>query len=262
MIDLHSHILPGVDDGAKDASVALAMLEIAVSDGIKGMVATPHVDKAVWLPQWQEIVDSCTALAAEARRAGLSIELFPGAEVAVQPDNLDLLIGPGPYCINGGRYILVELPALQIPSYTDEFFFVLQTRGLFPILAHPERNLEIARKPEVLRNWIAKGLLLQVNATSITGQMGRRAKGFANWLLQQDMVHCISSDAHGIRSRRPLLTEALASVASQVGVERAGQIAVNSAKIVSGEEIDVPEPCGSEQQSGRMIKWLSKLMPG
>ena len=150
MFDLHSHIIPGIDDGSKNMEMSLTMLQIAVQNGTKGIAATPHVIEGEWLPTWDRILKACEGLERKAQKAGIDITIFPGGEVALYLDILKLLKRPGPYCINSGRYMLVELPAAEIPSFTDDFFFTLQARGITPILAHPERHPELAKKPEIL----------------------------------------------------------------------------------------------------------------
>ncbi|MDR3560087.1 MAG: hypothetical protein P4N59_01410 [Negativicutes bacterium] len=264
MIDLHSHILPGFDDGAKDDDVALKMLRIAAADGITKIVATPHVIEGEWLPSWESIISACTRLSQFATDQGINVNIMPGAEVAVHFDLLDRLIRPGPYCINGGKYILVELPASQIPAFGEEFFFVLQARGFMPVLAHPERHPEIARKPQILRNWIEKGLLVQMNGTSLTGEMGERIKKFAEMLLVNRMVHCLGSDAHGIGRRRPKLMQAAKKITTLVGRAAAAQIiSANPASLLRGEDIEIPAANSDDyyslQNENTFQKFMKKL---
>lgn len=242
MLDLHCHILPSIDDGAQDLDTSLAMLKIAVESGTVGIVATPHAIEGKWLPTWHEILEGCARLSAAGQTMGLTIPIYPGAEVFVHMDILDQIKGPGPYCINGSRYMLVELPAREIPRFTEEFFFTLQARGITPILAHPERHPEIAKHPEILKGWIGKGILVQINASSITGRMGERAMKTAEYLLKSNMVHCIGSDAHGVRTRKPDLRKAAEKIKLLVGEAKVQELLVtNSTKVIQNEDVDVPE---------------------
>ncbi|MBP2656634.1 MAG: Protein-tyrosine-phosphatase [Firmicutes bacterium] len=261
MIDVHSHILPNFDDGAKDEETALAMLALAFENGTGTIVATPHVMVNEWLPEWETVVAECDRLAQLATAQGTDITICPGAEVAMEYDILEKLEKPGPYCINGSRYILVELPANYIPAYADEFFFILQTRGFYPILAHPERNPELAHRPERLVEWIEKGILVQMNGTSITGKMGSRVMKFAEQLVVRRMVHCLGSDAHGLRTRRPKLTDAFEKISDLRGKAAAEAIAKqNPAKVLRGEEITIPEIAASDGGGvvSRLIRRLWK----
>ena len=115
--------------------------------------------------------------------------------------------------------MLVELPATHVPIYADEFFFRLQAKGIKPILAHPERNSELIKNPTKIQNWVNNGILMQVNAPSLTGRMGERVKKTAELLLNNGWVHIIGSDAHGLRARRPILTEAEKIVTTILGAE-------------------------------------------
>jgi protein-tyrosine phosphatase len=262
MIDLHSHILPGFDDGAKNEPNALAMLKLAATAGTKTIVATPHVVEGGWLPAWEDIVAGCKHLAEIAAKSGIDIEIIPGAEIAFDFEILDLLKSPGTYCINGGKYILIELPTGHIPQCADEFFFKLQARGFLPIIAHPERNIELARKPDILRGWIEKGILVQLNGSSITGKMGERVKKFAEKLLLRDMVHCLGSDAHGVNQRRPDLTAAVKKISDMVGLDMTKRLVkVNPGKIVKNEEFSVPRPRErSPEKDGTVQRILRKII--
>jgi protein-tyrosine phosphatase len=262
MFDLHSHILPNIDDGAKNMEMSLAMLRIAAENGTKGIAATPHVIEGEWLPAWDNILTECAMLQKAADDAGLDLEIFPGAEVAIYRDILDLLNGPGAYCINNGRYLLVELPATHIPSFTEDFFFILQARGITPILAHPERHPELARKPEMLAEWISKGILSQMNSTSLTGLMGERVMATAELLLTNNMVHVIGSDAHNIRHRNTNLTAAVDKIIRLIGPEQAQQLLiVNPDNIIHNQDVDIPEIGAIEypRGNGGVMNWLIKL---
>lgn len=262
MFDLHSHILPNLDDGAKNMDMSLAMLQTAAQCGTKGIVATPHVIEGKWLPAWDRILIECDMLQKAAQDAGLDLRIFPGGEVAIYRDILDILTGPGAYCINNGRYLLVELPANHIPSFTEDFFFTLQARGITPILAHPERHPELAKKPEILAEWIRTGVLSQMNGTSITGLMGERVMATAELLLTNHMVHVIGSDAHSIRSRNTNLTSAADKIAKLIGPEQAQQLlVVNGNNIIHSRDVDIPEIESIQypRVNSGVMNWLAKL---
>ena len=262
MYDLHSHILPNMDDGAKTMEMSLVMLQMAKDNGTEGIVATPHVIEGEWLPAWDKILTECETLRTAAQQAGNNIPIFPGGEVAMYREILDLLTGPGAYCINSGRYLLVELPATHIPSFAEEFFFTLQIRGITPILAHPERHPELAKKPEILAQWINTGILAQMNSTSIIGLMGERVMATAELLLTNQMVHVIGSDAHSTRSRNTNLTSAVAKITKLIGAERAHQLlVVNPDQIIHSrdvERVEISDLEAIKRKSG-MMSWLSKL---
>lgn len=262
MYDLHSHILPNIDDGAKNMDMSLAMLRTAANYGTTGIVATPHVIEGEWLPTWDKILIECDRLQRAAQSASIDIRIFPGGEVAIYHDILELLKGPGAYCINGGRYLLVELPATEIPSFVEEFFFILQARGITPVLAHPERHPQISKNPEILAKWIRRGVLAQLNGSSITGLMGERAMATAELLLTNHMVHAIGSDAHSARKRNTNLTSAVGKITALIGVQQAQQLLVNNPdNIIHSREVYIPE-IGDIQyprMSSGVRSWLAKL---
>ncbi|MDF2927774.1 MAG: ywqE [Anaerospora sp.] len=242
MIDLHSHILPGIDDGAKTIEDSVEMARIAVDNGTTVIAATPHVIEGRWLPEWSAIKGLCAEVSSELKQENISLTIVPGAEVALNMDILELIKGPGPYCINGGRYMLVELPATHIPQYTDEFFFTLQARGISPILAHPERYPEIAHNPELVVEWVNKGILMQVNGPSLVGKMGERAMQTAEVLLNSNLVHFFGSDTHGPRSRTPRLTDAIEKSNALIGEEKTRQILLaNPLSIINSEDITLAD---------------------
>ena len=242
MIDLHSHILPGIDDGAKTIEDSLAMARIAVDNGTTVIAATPHVIEGRWLPEWPTIKRLCAELSSELKKENIALTIVPGAEVALNMDILEQIEGPGTYCINGGRYMLVELPANHIPQYTDEFFFTLQARGITPILAHPERHPDIARNPELIVEWVNKGILMQVNGPSLVGKMGERAMKTAELLLHSKLVHFFGSDTHSPRSRTPRLTDAVEKSIALTGEEKTRQILfANPLSIINSEDITIAD---------------------
>lgn len=238
MFDMHSHIIPGIDDGAKDQETALSMLKIAAHNGTTHIAATPHVIEGQWLPEWENILEECKKLQKLVASMELSITVIPGAEVAMGMNILQRIKGPGAYCINGGRYMLVELPMTEIPAFADEFFFTLQARGITPILAHPERYIKLMSNPERLGDWIRRGILTQMNGTSLTGVMGERVREFAERLLLQDMIYMIGSDAHSKRTRNSNLLSAAEKVKQLLGNESARQLLLtNPQKILNNGEI-------------------------
>ena len=243
MYDLHSHIIPAIDDGAKNLDESLAMLQIAADCGTEVIIATPHVIEGSWLPDWDEIVAGCSNLTQSMEAASISqLTIYPGAEVALNMDILDRISGPGKYCINSSQYMLIELPATHIPQFADEFFFTLQARGITPIVAHPERHPELGRNPHILKDWINRGILAQINGTSITGRMGERTMKTAELFLTNGMAHVIGSDAHSPRHRTPRLTETKIKLHKLVGKDYATQLLItNPQAIINNEYIPTRE---------------------
>lgn len=222
MIDTHTHILPAVDDGSKSSEMSLEMLKMAVDSGITEIIATPHVMEIHTALAWQDIVSEVDKLQLLATTAGITIKVHPGAELEMNWELLDLFKstdGMVPYGLAGSKYVLIELPASMIPSYADEFWFELRLCGLTPILAHPERHAGLMAKPEILNKWKKAGLLLQCNAGSLTGLYGSTAKKNVEYLIAQDYVDFMASDAHNNGRRNTDMSECIQLLESRFGRE-------------------------------------------
>ncbi|MEG6585044.1 tyrosine-protein phosphatase [Dendrosporobacter sp. 1207_IL3150] len=242
MYDMHIHIIPEIDDGAKDLETTIAMLKIAAQNGTTKIVATPHVIEGNWLPDWDTILAGCKKVKNAADELGIKMDIYPGGEVAMHMDILEHIKGPGPYCINGGRYLLVELPAAEVPDYAEDFFFILQTRGITPIIAHPERHPILAKDPNKLADWINKGILTQMNFSSLIGKMGERAMKTAELFIANNMIYIAGSDAHSTRTRNPDMTQGISRLQSLIGSERTNNIInVNPKAIVDNQDVFINE---------------------
>ncbi len=234
MIDLHCHILAGLDDGAADLQTSLAMAEIAVADGIETIVATPHVSiRGTGRPHMffpyatssaqaevegatvPEIVRAATAELNEALvERGLALTILPGMEVEAQPE-VATLVREGEFLGLGdqGKYLLLEVPFGGIPTYLEQLCFELQIAGVTPILAHPERSELLVQEPGICERLVERGCLLQVNADSLRGRQGRAIRTLTIELIRRGLAIILSSDAHNIGSRPPMLSDVRDAVA-------------------------------------------------
>ena len=193
MIDLHSHVLPGLDDGAADLEEALAICRAGAADGITILAATPHV--RFDYPTTPEMMHS--ALDDLQRAAGRSLRLVPGGELDLEELNRppDVLRQFG--LAGNADYLLVETPYVGWPLYIGERLFLLRISGFTPVLAHPERNTEVQSNPELLAPLVNAGALVQITAASLDGRLGTRSRSSSKTLLERGFVHLIASDAHG-----------------------------------------------------------------
>ena len=194
LLDTHTHILWNIDDGSKNQCMSLQMLEIAARSGTKAIFATPHVIERANKPSWEEIKEKTQQLRQLCAEAQIDIMLYPGAEVQMNWELLPELGATGAYCLNGGRYLLVELPAAEIPAYADEFWYELELKGIMPILAHPERYQQLRENPDLLLLWRRRGMLMQCNSGSFTGMFGSSVCENAKVLLANGLVDLLGSD--------------------------------------------------------------------
>jgi protein-tyrosine phosphatase len=214
MIDLHSHLLPGVDDGPETLEEALDILRSAAADGVKVIAATPHVrDDFPTTPEMIERGLDDVRRAVERER--IPIRVVGGAELAL--DRLPLLSSGelARFALDGGRYLLVEAPYVGWPLDLAHRLFELQVRGFTPVIAHPERNTEIQLMPELLRSHVERGSLVQVTAASLDGRLGKRTAEAGRKLVATGLAHLIASDAHAAQIRKTGLSHAAAAVKDQ-----------------------------------------------
>jgi protein-tyrosine phosphatase len=238
MIDTHCHVLPGLDDGPRSTQEALTMARVAVADGIRRMVATPHQDgwdlaavqnMAVRLQQFQQQV----ALT----RIGLALTC--GIEMRLSHDLLKRGAEERSHTLNRSRYLLVELPPSDYPLYTGEVVFSLQLRGLVPILAHPERNAAIQDDLDLMTQLVQRGVLGQLAVRSLLASADRTVRSTAQRLLRQGLVHLLGTDGHDAEQRAPRLAEGVRAAARVVGRAQAeAMVTTLPEAILADREVD------------------------
>src|ERR1035438_8243255 len=211
VVDIHSHILFGLDDGAKTLDDSIVMMRLAADSGTTDIVATPHAST-----EFRFNPDLISQKIAELQAAvGPLPRVHSGCDFHLTLENIqDALANPAKYAINHLCYLLVEFPDVLIPRTTQEIFDRLLGAGLTPIITHPERNALLHTRLDQLQSWVENGALVQVTAGSLLGGFGRTAKSVATELVNRNLVHFIASDAHDTRHRSPLLRDAYDYVAT------------------------------------------------
>jgi len=235
MIDIHTHVLYGMDDGAHDRETSLAMLEMAAENGTTDIVGTPHCDPTFEF-QPQLIAQRVAELN---REMNGKIRIHSGCDFHLTFDNVnDALANPTKYTIGAKTYLLVELSDMVIFKSTEPDFERLQAKGMRLIITHPERNPLLQMRMEQLEKWVEMGCHMQVTADSLFGRFGRRAQAFAEALMDRNMVHVLASDGHDTRKRPPVLKEAFQHVSKKWGEKRAALLLVDNPRAaLLGEEI-------------------------
>jgi protein-tyrosine phosphatase len=207
MADLHSHLLPGVDDGAKDLEQALNMARQAVADGIAVSILTPHHLNGVYRNGAPEVRESCAAFRAALQERGIRLEVHPGAECHLVPELPPALAaGHAMTLADRGKAVLVELPVHTVPRGATEILEEIIGLGLQPVIAHPERNTRLAGDPGQLAEWVDMGCLGQVTAQSCTGRFGSGVRAAARDMVRRGLIHFVASDAHRDHRRIPELS--------------------------------------------------------
>jgi len=267
-IDLHAHILPRLDDGAESLEESVEMCRISYGDGVRTIVATPHILPGVYknnrstiLAKTRELNEAVAQWGLRNAECGiqtpyahpessssnpseLPFVILPGADVHFSPNLLEL-------CENGeivtgndaGRFLMVEFDSMNLPYQGEEVLFKLISRGIIPVITHPERNLEIARAPKRYYEMIKMGCLGQVTAMSLTGEFGSEVKRAAEQLLAHWLIHFIASDAHSVHGRPPLLSPGVREAEKRVGKEEAEKMVTEYPRaLLEGRRPEVPEP--------------------
>jgi protein-tyrosine phosphatase len=233
MIDLHTHILPGIDDGAVDLDMALAMGRFAAAGGITTIAATPHFYE---IPKWSLVKQKVEELQREFTKAQIAVDLVPGAELLMDMGIMDMEAQGIPTYGDGGKFCLIEFPLQQIPLYAEQVLFKLKAKGITPIIAHPERYGAVVEDPNLALGWLRTGCLIQMNSGSILGRFGSSIKETSKIMLTSNMVQMVASDGHGSERRRLNLPDAFEALVEVVGRAMARDLVeANPRSILDGD---------------------------
>ena len=270
MIDLHCHMLPGIDDGAPDLATALEMARVAVADGIAMVACTPHIHPGRYENTAESIAAACEDFRADLVRAGIDLEITYGADTQIVPELVEGLQSGRIPTLHGSRYFLFE-PSHHI---AQEGMLILLERvldaGYVPIITHPERLHYIERHYEQFLQAVEMGAWLQLTAGSVTGRFGERIQGVAWRFLRDGVTHLLATDAHNLKNRAPLLSEGLDVAATLVGEEEAERLVSTRPAAVIADcvpsavpmpTVSPPEgsgsPSGTREASGS--SWIGRL---
>ncbi|MBI4892496.1 MAG: exopolysaccharide biosynthesis protein [Acidobacteria bacterium] len=224
MVDIHSHFLPGIDDGAQSAEQSMSMVQMAWRHGTKILVASPHADV-----QFRYDPDNVDRLLDEARAAApAGIRLVRACDFHLMADNIEAALHhPARYTIDGKCYLLMELSDLTIFANTSDLWSRLEDAGMRIILTHPERNPLLRQRIELIEQWVSQGRYMQLTASSLLGLFGPKALAFSRLLLDRGLAHFVASDAHDLRSRPPRLDLAYQWLSSHYSEELARLLCVD-----------------------------------
>jgi protein-tyrosine phosphatase len=239
MIDLHCHLLPGIDDGPQSMEESLALAALAVRNGITHVIATPHIHPGRWNNDRFLIARLCNRLRLRLAYAGIPLTVGMAAEVRVDSELIRWLAQDKiPFLgqFRDKRALLLELPHSHIPLGTENLITWLLQRNIQPVLAHPERNKDVIRRLDNIMPLVRCGGLLQITAGSITGHFGKPAQRRAKQLLELDAVFAIATDAHNCRNRPPVLMQGRDAAEHIVGSERAHQLVTTHPMQLAGSQ--------------------------
>lgn len=242
MIDIHSHILPGVDDGAQSELDSLQMARAAVANGISTIVATPHHRNGSYDNDRETIQKWVDTLRDLLVREDIPLTVLPGQETRINGDMVTELKNRIILPINDTRYVFVEFPSAHVPRYASQMLFDIQVAGYVPIIVHPERNQELIEHPARLYDFVKRGALTQVTAASVVGKFGKNIQKFSNQLIESNLTHFIATDAHNTKSRGFLLDEAYQAINREHGRDYYYMFLENSELMIDDKNVNRLEP--------------------
>ncbi len=242
MIDIHCHILSGLDDGPDSVEGSLQIARKAIEDGATDIFATPHYNRS-YTSNKEVIANKVKVFNQVLTENQMSLTIHTGHEVRIFGELLDGIKEGKIATLGDSNYCLLEFPPSTIPGYTRSLLYELQLKEIIPIIAHPERNARFIQKPELLVQMIQQGALSQLTAGSICGSFGEKIKHFSHLLMEANLAHFIASDAHGLSRNRPYcLKEAMHLVERTFGTGVVKQMELNAESVLAGNEIYPVEP--------------------
>ncbi|UBH12758.1 tyrosine-protein phosphatase [Macrococcus armenti] len=264
MIDIHNHILYGVDDGAQCENDTLDMARQAVSEGITDIIATPHHKIQVYENFGPKVIDLTEKVNQLLTEHNIPLKVHASQEIRIYGDVItDLKSGKA--LPLAGQYVLIEFPSNEVPIYTEQLFTQLAMEGYVPIIAHPERNTELQKNPKKLAELIELGALAQVTAGVVVGNLGHRAQSVAELMIEHQLIHFVASDAHNINNRNFHMKAAYETIESKFGVDVVSRFQENAQKVLNGEQIPYLSPkeiVKSDRTSERKEKKKKKKFLG
>jgi protein-tyrosine phosphatase len=238
MIDIHCHILPEIDDGARMLSESIDMAKEAAKQGIHTIVATPHHRNNQFENYFPDILTRVDDLNNALKQEDIPVNILPGQETRIYGDFVEGLLTKEILPVNlNTQYVLVELPTSTVPKYTNKLLYDLQMEGYTPVIVHPERNSELLSNPEKLYEFVKNGVLSQVTAASLVGKFGKKIRNFSHEIVQSNLAHFVASDAHNTNNRGFMMDKAWDELERTYGLQSIDYFQENAEKLISGETI-------------------------
>lgn len=242
MIDLHSHILPGIDDGAQNKEDTLSMARAAVVEGITHIAGTPHHHNGKYNNETEAILKNVKRVNQWLKEENISLTVLPGQEIRLYGDLMKDLTAKKLLPVNKSKFLLVEFPSSQVPRYAKEMLYNIQLEGFTPIIVHPERNKVFMEKPELLYRFVQNGAMTQLTAASLVGNFGKNIQKFSRSLVEANLTHILASDAHNTTSRGFAMKKAFEYLETEFEKGFAEQYAGNAERIMLNEHPILEQP--------------------
>lgn len=238
MVDLHCHLLPGIDDGSKSMEVSLRLAREATENGVTHALLTPHHMNGHYVNHKQDVIWKTAEFQEQIKKHGIPLTVFPGQEVRINGNLLaaldkdDIL-----FADTSNKYLMLEFPDDDVPYYTNQMIFDLQQRGIVPVIVHPERNTKIMANPDLIYKLLKKGCLSQITASSYVGTFGKKVENFSRQLIEAGQCYVFASDAHDLPKRKYEMQQAFEKLQQEFGIDLAEQYQQNARLIINGGNV-------------------------
>ncbi|MEF9992385.1 MAG: CpsB/CapC family capsule biosynthesis tyrosine phosphatase [Romboutsia sp.] len=260
MIDIHCHIIPGVDDGAKDLEESLEMAKIAQSEGIKTIINTSHYNMEFDYIMGEKLLIELDKFNNILKKKKINVDVKIGNELYYSEDFLETIESKEFYTLNNSRYVLIEFSPTRFPKQLMEIVYELKIRGYIPILAHVERYREVQDDPRIIEDAVKEGALVQINASTVLGKGSKGAVRVSELLLNSNLVHFIATDAHGSNRRRPVIRKAYDYISRKYGECMADRLFVKNPEcVINNEDILLERESDKKVESKIKKSFLAKL---
>ena len=242
MVDLHCHLLPGIDDGSKNMDISLRLAREATENGVTHALLTPHHMNGRYVNHKQDVIRRTKEFQGQIKAHGIPLTVFPGQEVRINGQLLEALDKDDIlFADTAGKYMILEFPDDDVPNYTGQMIFDLQQRGIIPVIVHPERNTKIIAQPELLYQLLEKGCLSQITASSYVGTFSKKVENFSRQLIEAGQGYVFASDAHNLPGRKYEMRQAFEKLCQEFGGELVEQYQNNARDIINGANVPLNE---------------------
>ncbi|MRI80846.1 hypothetical protein GIY11_02230 [Aerococcaceae bacterium DSM 109653] len=243
MIDLHSHLIPGVDDGAEDLEKSLELARLAVSEGVEHMVLTPHHRNGRYLNRKADVLAAVQQLREDYKTAGIPMKVYASQEIRINEQFFDDLYNDDLLPLDeSGRYYLIEFPTASIPDYAWSLINEMINQGITPVIAHPERNHVFAKDMNLLQKYIEAGCVSQITSSSYVGLYGSKLQDICNKMIGLNLIHILASDVHHMKHRPINLEKAFDILRQEHGQETVDYFQENARSIFNGDPVKARKP--------------------
>lgn len=243
IIDLHSHLIPAVDDGAENLEDSLELARLAVSEGVEHMVLTPHHRNGRYLNRKSEVLAAVQQLRKDYQAAGIPMKIYASQEIRINEQFFDDLYNDDLLPLDeSGKYYLIEFPTANIPDYAWSLINEMLNQGITPVIAHPERNHVFAKDMNLLQEYIEAGCVAQITSSSYVGLYGEKLHEISNQMIDLNLVHILASDVHHMKHRPINLEKAFALLEKEHGSEMVTYFKENARSIFNGDVINRHQP--------------------